>query len=460
MPPKFGTSGLRGLVVDLTDALVADYVRAFLATCDHGGSIWVGWDLRPSSPRIADAVVRAAAIEGVAVSIAGALPTPALALAAADPRGSGGAVMVTGSHIPADRNGLKFYTRAGEITKADEAAIMSGLGRAPAKGVASGAVSADAAAGARFIERYVAAFGCRALAGRQIGVYTHSAVGRDLLLAVLKGLGAETVELARSEVFVPVDTEAVDAETRMLLGSWADAYGLDAIVSTDGDSDRPMMTDESGQVIAGDVLGQITAELLGAEAVVTPISSNSGVSQKPCFERVLRTRIGSPFVIAGMKESAGRVAGYEANGGFLLGFEAAGPAGPLTPLTTRDSFLPIIAPLVAAEGRPLSERIAAEPAVFTASDRLQDVSQEKMRVLVADMTCNSATRSRLLAACGIEEVALDLTDGVRMSDANDHVLHVRPSGNAPELRVYVEAPDRESAVQILIQGLDTLQQML
>jgi phosphomannomutase len=83
-----------------------------------------------------------------------------------------------------------------------------------------------------------------------------------------------------------------------------------------------------------------------------------------------------------------------------------------------------------------------------------------MRVLVADMTCNSATRSRLLAACGIEEVALDLTDGVRMSDANDHVLHVRPSGNAPELRVYVEAPDRESAVQILIQGLDTLQQML
>ena len=37
--------------------------------------------------------------------------------------------MVTGSHIPDDRNGLKFYSREGEITKADETAIREGLGK-------------------------------------------------------------------------------------------------------------------------------------------------------------------------------------------------------------------------------------------------------------------------------------------------------------------------------------------
>ena len=83
-----------------------------------------------------------------------------------------------------------------------------------------------------------------------------------------------------------------------------------------------------------DVMGQITAEFLGAETVVTPVSSNSGVMQKG-FGAVVQTRIGSPYVIAGMEAAGGRVAGYEANGGFLLGFDAKGPSGPLSALLTR-----------------------------------------------------------------------------------------------------------------------------
>ena len=42
MPPKFGTSGLRGLVTELTDDLVAEYTRAFLTACPHGGAVHVG----------------------------------------------------------------------------------------------------------------------------------------------------------------------------------------------------------------------------------------------------------------------------------------------------------------------------------------------------------------------------------------------------------------------------------
>lgn len=455
MAPKFGTSGLRGLVVELTPDLVADHVRAFLATCETGDRLWVGEDLRPSSGPIADVVAETAAAAGVDVVRAGALPTPALALAAQ----GAGAVMVTGSHIPADRNGLKFYTTVGEITKQDEAAITGALGRA-APAAMRGTIAKDTGAGDRFVARYATAFGPRALTGRRIGVYAHSAVGRDMLAEALRALGAEAVEIARSDVFIPVDTEAVDPGTRSQLAEWVEAYGLDAIASTDGDSDRPMLTDETGRVIPGDVLGQITAELLGADTVVTPISSNSGVTQKPCFGRVVLTCIGSPFVIAGMDEAGGKVAGYEANGGFLLGFAADAPAGKLSALPTRDSFLPIVAALVAAAGQPLSARVAAEPPRFTAADRLQEVPDAKMRALVADLAARAAARAGFLAACDAAEAATDLTDGVRMTATDGRVLHVRPSGNAPELRLYVEAADVDTAQAALARGLAELNSRL
>ncbi len=455
MPPKFGTSGLRGLVTELTADLVADHVRAFLATCATGGTVWVGQDLRPSSPLIAQVVADAAAQAGATVIMAGALPTPALALAAA----GAGAVMVTGSHIPADRNGLKFYTQAGEITKDDEAAITGALGRPIAKGP-TGQIHTDTQAAAQYVARYGQAFGPDALTGRRIGVYTHSAVARDLLLETLQRLGAQTVELARSDIFIPVDTEAVDPATRRQLAEWVAAHGLDAIASTDGDSDRPMLTDEAGRVIPGDILGQITAQLLGAESVVTPISSNSGVTQKPGFERVVRTRIGSPFVIAAMEAQAGRVVGYEANGGFLLGFTAQGPAGPLPPLVTRDSFLPIIAPLVAAKGMPLSARVAQEPPCFTAADRLQDVPMAAMQTLIAALVEQPQTRAAFLAELGTTEQALDLTDGIRMTTTDTRTLHIRPSGNAPELRLYVEQTTHDGAEATLTQGLAVLRKWL
>ena len=54
MSLKFGTSGLRGLVTEMTPDTVQRYTQAFLAACDTGGVLCVGRDLRPSSPRIAE----------------------------------------------------------------------------------------------------------------------------------------------------------------------------------------------------------------------------------------------------------------------------------------------------------------------------------------------------------------------------------------------------------------------
>ncbi|MCF7702147.1 phosphomannomutase [Loktanella sp. M215] len=452
MPPKFGTSGLRGLVTELTPDLVADHVRAFIHACPVGTGLFVARDLRPSSPAIADMVIAAARGEGVDVTDCGAVPTPALALAS---MGAGAAaVMVTGSHIPADRNGLKFYVTHGEIGKADEAAILAGLWRDA--GGHAGTVTENTRAGADYVARNVGAYG-PALTGRRIGVYSHSAVGRDLLLEIVAGLGASVVELGRSERFIPVDTEAVDPAIRAQLRDWAQAHGLDAIVSTDGDGDRPLLTDETGEVIVGDILGQITGQSLGAEVAVTPVSSNTGAER--LFGRVVRTKIGSPFVIAGMAEVGGRVVGYEANGGFLLGFDAEGPAGPLPALATRDAVLPFVAPLVAAtEG--LAALVAAQPARFTAANRLQEVPTEKSLALVASFDSDAGKRADFLSLFDGQEASVDRTDGLRMTLTDGRIVHLRPSGNAPELRFYAEADTAQAAQEILATGLKTLSQAL
>lgn len=443
MPPKFGTSGLRGLVVDLTPDLVAAHVQAFLIACPVGTGLYVGRDLRPSSPAIAQMVIDTAVAAGVPVVDCGDVPTPALALAA---MGAGAAaVMITGSHIPADRNGLKFYTPEGEIAKTDEAAILAALGQ---NRVTSGGDMRTANVAPAYVARYVDAFGATALAGMRIGAYTHSTVGRDLMMQVLACLGAEVVELARSDVFVPVDTEAVPEDIRTQLRDWAPA--LDAIVSMDGDGDRPLLTDETGEVVPGDVLGQITAGWLGARVVVTPVSSNSAVSELG-FDQVITTRIGSPYVIAGMA-GQGACVGYEANGGFLLGFAARG----LSPLMTRDSLLPILAPLALARGRTVSALVADQPKRFTAADRLQDIPTDISAALVAKI--DTDTRP-LLDPLGLTLTRIDRTDGLRMICVGA-VVHMRPSGNAPELRVYVEADSKAKCQALLGQGLAALKALV
>lgn len=454
MPPKFGTSGLRGLVVELTPALVSDHVRAFLAACPVGTGLWVGRDLRASSPAIAEMVMDAAAAAGHRVIDCGEVPTPALALAAMNAGAS--AVMVTGSHIPADRNGLKFYTPTGEISKADEQAILANLGSKDPR--LAGSRHADHATGIAYVSRYADAFGSDALAGMTIGVYTHSTVGRDLLMQILSRLGATVVELGRSDTFIPVDTEAVSDEMQVLLSGWAAEYELDAIISLDGDGDRPLLTDATGRIVPGDVLGQITGAALKAEVAVTPVSSNTGAEQ--VFGQVVRTRIGSPFVIAGMESAAGSVVGYEANGGFLLGFTAEGPEGQLAELMTRDAVLPLVVPLIEARSQGVASLVAAQPQRFTATGRVENVPTEVSLAFVAELETDSDSRSSFLTSMDGVEAAIDTTDGLRMTLVDGRIVHLRPSGNAPECRFYAEAATAEAAKEALSLGIAVLAEAL
>jgi phosphomannomutase len=227
-----------------------------------------------------------------------------------------------------------------------------------------------------------------------------------------------------------------------------------------------MVADASGQIVAGDVLGALTARSLGADIICTPVSSNSMIAEMPEFHAVHLTKIGSPFVIGAMEKILAetpdaRVVGYEANGGFLLGFEAQGPAGPMSPLMTRDCLLPILAPLAAAHASdlPLSALVETLPHRFTASDRIAGISSETSQAFLAGLVNDPATRHQFFADEG-RETQLDLTDGLRVRFADGSVLHLRPSGNAPEFRVYAEADQADTARKRVARYLEKIARQL
>jgi phosphomannomutase len=119
---------------------------------------------------------------------------------------------------------------------------------------------------------------------------------------------------------------------------------------------------------------------------------------------------------------------------------------------TRDAFLPIIATLaeVAQRGKPLSQLIAALPARHTASDRLENVPTDWSHAFVAGLSDDATRRA---AFFGATETATDRTDGLRISFADGTILHLRPSGNAPELRCYAEAGDAPTATALVADTL-------
>ena len=311
-----------------------------------GTSVAVAGDLRPSSPRIMAAVLKAVADCGYVPIYCGFIPSPAVALFGFQNRYP--SIMVTGSHIPDDRNGVKFNKPTGEILKFDEEQIREQVVEVDDSifsddGFTLPKENIDARI--NYLNRYIKTFPKDALRGKQIGIYQHSAVGRDLLIEIFSGLGANVTPLGFSSTFVPVDTEAIREEDVKLAKEWAEQNGFDAIISTDGDSDRPLLADEKGNWLRGDVLGILAARYFGADSVSLPVSCNTAVEKCGWFADVRRTMIGSPFVVASMLDAqyAGKskVVGYEANGGFLTQSSFFMQGNEVSALPTRDAVLPV-----------------------------------------------------------------------------------------------------------------------
>lgn len=469
---KFGTSGARGLAVSMTDAVCFAYTVGYLKYLEtlgefkEGTPIAVAGDLRLSTPRILRACMAAIAwMKGEPV-FCGFIPTPALcnyAFVRSIP-----SLMVTGSHIPDDRNGIKFNRAQGEFLKSDEVfmraqevtlpkdwfnrngQLLHHVEEPPITDVVED-----------YVARYRDFFGVDALAGLTLGIYQHSAVGRDVLVTIVEALGGEAIPLASSDAFIPVDTEAVRPEDVQLALEWGESGKYDAILTTDGDSDRPLLADRHGHWLRGDVLGIVAARTLGAAAVTTPVSSNTALEMTGFARLVRRTKIGSPFVVAGMvaavEEGIVPSVGYEANGGFLLASDVVRKGRKLKALPTRDAVLPMLCALVAAREKDtdIAGLLDFIPQRFTLSDRLKEIPTQTSLFRLETLQQNLSTGLKALnlsVACGAV-THMDETDGLRLTFEGGDIVHLRPSGNAPELRLYVEASTPQRAKELLKLGM-------
>ena len=542
----FGTSGLRGLVDDITDLEayinVKGGMRYLLRSGDikAASTVVLAGDLRPSTDRIMRATARAIVDAGLGVENAGKIPTPALMLHSMTTGRAG--VMVTGSHIPFDRNGIKINKSVGEVLKTDEAGITQEVERVRAEEygrtaadslfTSSGMLkesralaSVDGAAEERYVRRYVEGFAANGLAGLTVLVYEHSAVGRDLLARVLRELGADVVTAGRAETFIPIDTENITDELLgrlegLVLAAEAAGKSPDVIVSTDGDSDRPLVaavlprtapgTVVTGasharrvQFMSGDLLGIVVAEHLGADAIAVPISANDAVERRMAERKVWfeKTKIGSPYVVAAIERltrqaGVARVVGWEANGGFLLGSQVSLGGERISALPTRDALLPILTNLYAARGQnvTLSALWSRLPARFGKAGLLDNFPVAVSRAIVDKLApqggpmevafapdssdvrsgpvagspessvlepqattwreCAATLRQFFSDAFGFGPVArINVLDGVRVYFTNGDVAHVRPSGNAPQLRIYANTDTQARADEIVAESL-------
>lgn len=392
-PLGFGTSGIRGLVsrdelasvrADLDaariDELIAKqgamsdqecYINAmgfikFLEEKDEiakGDKIAIGGDLRMSTERIAAAVAQAVIDSGYTPDYVGSASSPALAYYAITNRMP--SIMVTGSHIPEDRNGIKFTKKAGEVLKTDETPILSNVAKAraqvygqlpeespfddngmfkPEKKPVLPAHQEGLVMG-MYVRRYLDALPADYLKGKTVVVYQHTSVARDTIVEILEGLGAKVIPVGYvKEGFVPVDTEKVSPDTIKVLKQAVIDHKPDFIISMDGDSDRPLFADEKGDFLTGDRLGGLVSLMLNPKSVAVPCTTNAGVlnALKDKGVKVTKTRVGSPYIVA--KLEAGADVGWEANGGFLTGKPIQLPdwKAAMAALPTRDAALPLI----------------------------------------------------------------------------------------------------------------------
>jgi len=462
----FGTSGARGLVTAMTDRVCYAYTVGFLqylkstGDLDAARQVAIAGDLRSSTNSIMAAVGKAVVDMGLKVVHCGHVPSPAVALLGLARKIP--AVMVTGSHIPDDRNGIKYDKVAGEILKSDELGMKEQVVELPDIFHSDGSLKepfhmppVEPEAREQYKQRYLDAFGRGALSGLSIGLYEHSSVGRDILYDIYVGLGATVTRLARSDVFLPVDTEAIRDEDVSLAKQWAQEHKFDSIVSTDGDADRPLISDEKGTWLRGDVVGVLAARFLGARQVVTPVSCNTVVEKVGAFEKVHRTRIGSPYVIAKMNEAVdvgeAPVVGYEANGGFLTATAITVAGGKvILPLPTRDAVIAQLAILMDAKQKKIgiSKLMEDLPARYTASDRLKEFPVDKSKGRIDALSTGGKTLIESTFPKLGSLQTTDTTDGLRMTFDNGEIVHLRPSGNAPELRCYTEADTAKRAVEL------------
>ena len=445
----FGTDGVRGVAnSEVTAELALDLSVAAAHVLGEAGAFRsaegrrpfavVGRDTRISGQFLEAAVVAGLASAGVDVHLLGVLPTPGVAFLT-DSLGADLGVMLSASHNPMPDNGIKFLARGGvKLDDAIEAAIEKRL-REPWErptGAGVGRVSPYDAAVTDYAAHLVSTVG-RPLAGLKAVLDCAQGAASVAGPLALREAGAEVVAICAEPDGLNINDGCGSTHLDVLRRAVVE-HGADAGFALDGDADRCLAVDATGEVVDGDqllavlALAMRDAGTLRNDVVVATVMSNLGFVQAMRAEgvSVRQTKVGDRYVLEAMKAHR-----------YTLGGEQSGHVIMSDHATTGDGILTALHVLARmAEQRQSLAKLAG---VMT---RLPQVL-----VNVPDVDKSRADEDPLVAAA-VAEAEFELGDGGRVL--------LRPSGTEPLVRVMVEAATREQAARVADRLADVVRRQL
>ncbi|MGA5319883.1 phosphoglucosamine mutase [Streptomyces seoulensis] len=432
----FGTDGVRGVAnADLTAemalglSVAAAHVLAEAGTFEgHRPTAVVGRDPRASGEFLEAAVVAGLASAGVDVLRVGVLPTPAVAHLTGV-LGADLGVMLSASHNAMPDNGVKFFARGGhkladELEGRIEAVYESHRHGEPWErptGAGVGRVRDYEAGSETYVSHLLSVLPNR-LDGLTIVLDEAHGAAAGVSPEAFSRAGATLVTIGAEPDGLNINDGCGSTHLDLLKAAVLE-HGADLGIAHDGDADRCLAVDHTGEEVDGDQILAVLAlamrerSALSADTVVATVMSNLGfkLAMERAGIRLVQTAVGDRYVLEEMKEH-----------GYALGGEQSGHVIILDHATTGDGTLTglLLAARVAETGRALRE-------LASVMDRLPQVL-----VNVPDVDRSRVgTSADLAAAVGEAERELGQTGRVLL----------RPSGTEPLVRVMVEAADIDQA---------------
>lgn len=434
----FGTDGIRGTanIAPMTAEIALKLGQAaglLFTRGDHRHRVIIGKDTRLSGYMLEPALTAGFISAGMNVTLAGPLPTPAIAMLTRSLRLDLG-VVISASHNPYEDNGIKLFGPDGaKLSDETEAEIEALMGEdlsarlAPPEKLGRAARLVDAAG--RYIEaaKFSLPRGLR-LDGLRIVLDCAHGAAYKVAPAALFELGAEVIPLGVSPDGFNINREAGSTAPRALCEAVLE-HGADIGIALDGDADRVILADERGEIIDGDqILGLIARDMAEARhlrggGIVATVMSNLGL------ERFLgglgltlaRTKVGDRYVAEAMRAQ-----------GFNLGGEQSGHVILSDFATTGDGLvaaLQVLSVLVRS-GRRASEAC-----------RVFDPLPQLLRNV----------RYRGASPLSLPHIQTAIEGAATRLGGTGRVL-IRASGTEPLIRVMAEGED-QALIEEIVEGL-------
>lgn len=432
MPKLFGTSGVRGpadtlFTSEFCQKLGVSFSK-FLSNHQQFGPICIGIDNRQSSPRIQSSLLQGLALQGREVVNLGVVPVPATHYAHLS-SSFVGAIMVTGSHIDTESNGVKFFALKEEITKAHESEIESLFDQCTHQiSDIKYPISNSDLGFNNYLENLLAHLDSPIKINKVV-----LDTGNGGQTEVIKGLFREanipfvSINDHLQESLLSRDTESDGSFQE--LSEKVISEDADLGVGFDSDGDRLVVADHTGKIIPGDYLGSLISQYFAGESIVCPVNVSNVVHF--LSKEIFRTKVGSPFVIEKMK-STGSIIGFESNGGVIHGDN----------MYSRDGGLSLV--------RVLNILNWTKSNLKDLIDKFPHFHQIKTKF---DCPFEQYQNIYDQAQTFLMPKFIDRTDGVKLILDDSSWVLFRGSGNAPEFRIFVESDSITKATDLKTQAL-------